>query len=423
MQESFENSHPGEVQMNVLRLRNLLPVTLVLFSITLVFVGATPLAAPAGDREGVAKTINALAFDLYPKLVHRNENLFFSPYSISAALAMTYAGARGDTQRQMAKVLHFARQGQGIHSLFGSFTRELTSSKLNGGQLKITNALWGQTGYPFLDAFVKLVGDNYGGALRLIDFKASPDKARRKINKWVENQTQEKIKDLIKPGLIDGSTRLVLTNAIYFKGMWSKKFDKGKTKETAFSLLDGAEIKVPMMRQTDKFGYMKGNGFQVLELPYGGDALSMVVLLPDKPRGIEEFERSVTREKLTAWLERLRRQKVAVYIPRFKISTPTYRLDSALKSLGMTDAFSLLRADFSGMTSKKDLYVSAVLHKGYVDVNEEGTEAAASTAVMMRLKSGRPSSIPEFRADHPFMFLIRHKSSNCILFLGRFCKP
>lgn len=402
--------------------RKLICVALVLFSLTLACIDEPPLAATAVEREGVPKAINDLAFDLYPKLVRGNENLFFSPYSISAALAMTFAGARAGTESQMAKVLHFARQGQGIHSFFGSFTRTLTGSELNGGGLKIANALWGQKTYPFLDGFVKPVTDNYGGGLRLIDFKGSPEKARHEINMWVENQTQEKIKDLIRPGIVDRFTRLILTNAIYFKGMWSARFEKHRTKEAAFSLADGAETRVPMMRLTDRFSYLKGAGFQVLELPYKGGALSMIVLLPDKSRGIEEFERSVTNEKLTEWLGRLRRQEVAVYLPRFKITTPTYRLDSALKSLGMTDAFSP-SADFSGMTSNKDLYISAVLHKGYVDVNEEGTEAAAATAVVMRMKGGGPGSIPEFKADHPFMFLIRHNRSNCILFLGRFCKP
>jgi serpin B len=378
---------------------------------------------------------NSFALELYAKLRAEQGNLFFSPYSISTALAMTYAGARGSTASQMAQVLHFPtpvdekagpspaamNRGQ-FDSAFGQIIKDLNEKGRKGGYtLTVANALWGQQGYGFLDEFLKSVEANYDGRLNEVDFVAATEKARKTINTWVEKQTKDKIKDLIPAGVLDSMTRLVLTNAIYFKGNWARQFKKDQTKDAPFTLADGRKVQAPMMNQTGQFRYTETETFQGLELPYVDNELSMIILLPKQFDGLSEFEKTLTAENLPQWLSRLFPREVIVSVPKFK-ATKQFSLASMLAAMGMKDAFTP-DADFSGMDGKKDLFISAVIHKAYVDVNEEGTEAAAATGVTMSLTSLGPSQTPVFRADHPFVFLIRDNRSGSILFIGRLMNP
>lgn len=388
------------------------------------------------NKEIIIKGNNEFAFDLYAKLRSTEGNLFFSPYSISTALALTYSGARGLTESQMAGVLHFpiiTKSGtklsstlipdrQQFASVFGKIIKDLNNRGEKGGyQLSVANALWGQKGYEFLEEFLELIKTNYDGQLNEVDFIKATESARQTINKWVEKKTNNKIQNLIQKGVLDSMTRLVLTNAIYFKGNWARQFKEDKTKDAPFTLADGEKIEAAMMNQTAEFGYMETDSFQGLELPYVDDELSMIILLPKKNDGLDEFEKTLTVENLSKWLNKLYKREVVVSVPKFKM-TSQFSLASVLKSMGLTDAFSS-NANFSGINGKRDLFISAVIHKAYVDVNEEGTEAAAATAVTIRLTSIGPSRTPVFKADHPFLFLIRDNHTNSILFIGRVMNP
>jgi len=391
----------------------------------------------SGEHVMVVQGNNKFALELYAKLQGGDGNLFFSPYSISTALAMTYAGARGQTASQMAEVLRFpvgtnrtmessaARllDPQRFASEFGELVKDLNARGQEGAyELSVANALWGQKGYGFLAGFLELIDKHYGGRLNEVDFAGATETARKTINAWVEKKTNEKIKNLIARGILDSMTRLVLTNAIYFKGNWARQFEEDRTKEAPFTLADGRKVDVAMMNQTAKFGYMEADTLQGLELPYVDDELSMIVLLPKEHDGLGELEEALTLENLAQWLSKLRKREVVVSVPKFKL-TSQFSLASVLKAMGMKDAFSG-SADFSGMNGKRDLFISAVIHKAYVDVNEEGTEAAAATAVTMKLTSVGPAARPPvFRADHPFLFLIHDNQSGSILFIGRVMNP
>jgi len=399
--------------------------------------GGAKQAGPDRDTKLVAEGNNRFALQLYQKLQDDKSNLFFSPYSISTALAMTYAGARGGTQEQMAQVLHFPTSKETLEKLSADqkpmtqeqfaqvFGKTIKDLNVRGGgdkyELRVANALWGQKDYKFLQVFVGSVEKQYGGTLRNVDFVAAAEQARQTINAWVAKQTNDKIKDLISPGVLDAMTRLVLTNAIYFKGNWASQFKKNQTQDQPFTLLDGTKVQVPMMNQQTRFGYAETDALQVLEMPYKGDELSMLILLPKKMDGIKALELGLTGESFSKWVGALRRRQVIVSVPKFKM-TSRFSLAQVLQSMGMTDAFSD-KADFSGMTGNRDLFISAVIHQAYVDVNEEGTEAAAATGVTMRLTSVGPDMTPVFRADHPFLFLIRDKTAGSILFLGRVMNP
>ena len=393
--------------------------------------------SPGEDARLIGQGNNRFALQLYQRLRDNEGNVFFSPYSISTALAMTYAGAKGRTQQQMAEVLCFPTS-KGVLEKPGAdqtpmsqeefarlFGRIIKDHNVRGGrktyELRVANALWGQRDYEFLAPFVKLVEDQYGGHLEQVDFVKTAEKARRTVNTWVEKQTNGKIKDLIGQGSLDAMTRLVLTNAIYFKGNWARQFKEDQTRDEPFTLLDGGKVQTPMMNQKATFGYAEVGTLQVLQMPYVGEELSMVVLLPKTAAGIGEFEKALTAENMSKWLGGIRNREVMVSMPKFKM-TSKFGLRDVLQSMGMTDAFTR-DADFSGMTARRDLFISAVIHQAYVDVNEEGTEAAAATGVTMKLLSARPDTVPVFRADHPFIFLIRHQTSGSILFLGRLMSP
>ena len=389
----------------------------------------------AGSAEAAKQLVvegnNMFALELYAKLRSQGGNLFVSPYSISTALAMTHAGARGRTASQMAQVLHFpaiaepsspGSDQRQFASAYGQIIKDLNKRGEKGAYtLNVANALWGQKGFGFRKEFLELVRTDFGGQLTEVDFVRAVEAARKTINTWVEKQTKGKIKDLIPAGVLDSMTRLVLTNAIYFKGNWARQFKKDQTQDAPFVLADGRRIETLMMNQTAQFGYTETETLQGLELPYVDRELSMIILLPKEPDGLSKLEEALTAENLSQWLARLNSREVVVSVPKFKVTTQ-FSLASVLKSMGMTDAFSD-GADFSGMDGKKDLFISAVIHKAYVDVNEEGTEAAAATGVTLKLTSFGPSETPVFRADHPFLFLIRDNKSGGILFIGRVMNP
>jgi len=377
-------------------------------------------ASPGGVKTEIAKANNAFALDLYARLSTRPGNLFFSPASISTALAMTYAGARGQTAQEMATTLHFKTEGQGMHPAFGALLRDLNKQgKGKGYRLSVANALWAQQGYSFLPEFVELTKTDYGAGVHDVDFVGATEAARQTINTWVEKQTEDKIKDLLPRGVIGSDTRLVLTNAIYFKGNWQTQFKKEQTRELPFQVAADQKVNAPFMNQSGKFKYLDGDTFQALELPYAGKDLAMIALLPKQPDGLAEFEKLLSAAKLVDLLHKMRETEVIMSLPKFKL-TSEFGLKETLSTMGMQLAFSS-SADFSGMDGKRDLFLSAVIHKAFVDVNEEGTEAAAATGVAVKALAMRVK--PIFRADHPFLFLIQDQQSGSILFLGRLANP
>ena len=374
------------------------------------------------DKAALVKGNNEFAFDLYGKLRAEKGNLFLSPYSISAALGMTSAGARGDTLKQMEKTLHLPVEQTRLHPAFGALLQDTRAGK--GYQLAVANAVWCQTNLPIRDDFLTTNETYYKARPTGLDFRARTEEARQSINAWVEKQTQDKIKELLKPGVLKTETRMVLTNAIYFKGDWDKQFDKKLTQDQPFQTAAG-KVAVPLMQRTGRYKYLDGDGFQTLEMPYANQELSMLVFLPKQVDGLAEFEKSLTSEKLKAWQDQLREREVRVYLPRFKV-TAEFQLNEVLQALGMSDAFDQTRANLTGITTVEKLFISAVIHKAFVDVNEEGAEAAAATAVVI----AAPRSLPPpptppaiFRADHPFFFAIRDNRSGSILFAGRLMNP
>ena len=371
----------------------------------------------------ISASNNAFGIDLYKKLITEERgNIFISPYSISSALAMTYAGARGNTEKQMAKVLYFNLPQEDIHKAFSSLNAYFNSPN-KSYQLAIANALWGQANYPFQKEFINLLNKYYEAGFNEVDFvnDENREKARLTINKWVEDKTNNKIKELIHPEDISALTRLILVNAIYFKGKWQNQFDPKETRDMPFNLENKKKINVPMMHQEGKFNYTEDEKVQVLELPYSEKELSMVIFLPKEGISLSDFEKELSIERVNKLLSNLSQEKVDVYIPKFKMEK-RYILNKILIDLGMSDAFDMMLADFSGMTESKDLYISKVIHQSFVEVNEEGTEAAAATAVIMSGKSIAPMII-EFKADRPFLFIIRDIKTNTILFMGRFVEP
>lgn len=410
----------------------------------LVVVSGLPTTAAAGDEKGgtpltaatnkttpaeaaVVEGNTRFALDLYARLRERPGNLFFSPYSLSTALAMTAAGARGETARRMAEVLHLPADPAQAGAGFGALVARVNGP---GGQepgadtLVAANALWLRAGQAFLPGFLETVQTRYAAGLFPVDFAADPEAARETINRWVEIQTRDKIRDLIGAGVLRKDTSVVLTNAIYFKGAWRSPFQESRTrKDATFHAAGGRDLTVPMMAQTGSFAYLDGGTFQAVELPYQGDGRVMTVLLPKEADGLGALEGSLTEASLAGWLQGLAGRRVNLEVPRFRLSQG-FDVRDALEALGMADAFDPARADFSGMTGRRDQALSAVLHKAFVEVNESGTEAAAATAVVMKMTMAAAQPPPvTFRADHPFLVLIRDRESGSVLFLGRVVDP
>ncbi|HEY41789.1 MAG TPA: serpin family protein [Dehalococcoidia bacterium] len=381
---------------------------------------------PETDLDLLVEGNCAFAFDLYKTLRDEEGNLFYSPYSISIALAMTYAGARGETEQQMAETLKFLLAQEDLHPAFNSLDILLAQrgegaegKDDQGFRLNIVNAIWGQKDYAFLDEFLDVLAENYGAGLRLVDFINETEKSRVTINDWVSDQTEGRIEDLIPQGIITVLTRLVLTNAIYFNAAWEYPFEEEATYNGPFYLLDGGEVTVPLMRQTESFGYTGGDGYQAVELPYDGHELSMVILLPEEGQ-FEVFEGLLDAELVAAIIEDLDSQEVALTMPKFEFESE-FGLKQALAAMGMPIAFTDA-ADFSGMTGVRDLHIADVIHKAFVSVDEAGTEAAAATAVIMEL-TAMPAEPVEVTIDHPFIFLIRDIETGTILFVGRVVNP
>ncbi len=339
---------------------------------------------------------------------------------------MTYAGARGQTAQQMASVLGFTLPDDRLHPAFGELLQDLTAPR-DGYQLSIANRLFGQASYPFESSFLDTTDRNYGAPLEPLNFNGDPDSARGRINKWVEDQTNNKIRDLMPKGSVTSDTRLVLTNAIYFNGKWKYRFDANATHNDTFFDAGGSSSQVPMMSQLHSFQYAEQPTYQMLEMPYAGDDLSMVVLLPKERDGLASVERSLSADGLQAGLDALRSTTVNVELPKFKFDS-SFELSKALADMGITDAFDPDQADFSGMVDPaiEQLYIGVALHKAFIDVNEEGTEAAAATAIgMMKATSAFMNPFPPttFIADHPFLFALRDNHTGSLLFMGRVVAP
>jgi len=380
--------------------------------------GATPK-----DIVDVTEANNKFAFDLYSKYKSDEGNVFFSPYSISTALAMTYEGARGTTAEEMRSVFYFPEDAEARRAGYARLYNSINAGSKDY-KLSTANALWAQKDYPFIEEYFSTIKNYYGGGVTNLDFVTETEKSRVTINKWVEDQTNDKIKYIIPPGTLDSMTRLVLTNAIYFKGEWAVQFEKKNTAEDDFKVSPTNNAKVQMMSLTGKnakFDYAETEDLQMIELPYEGDELSMIILLP-KENDVSVAESYLTAQKMSELYAQKKEKQVRLYLPRFKFDTK-YFMAEDLKEIGMPTAFSDF-ADFSGMTGNNDLQISDVIHQAFVEVNEEGTEAAAATVVTMKLgSSGLSEQIPVFKVDHPFIFMITEKSTGSILFIGRVSNP
>ena len=388
------------------------------------------ITSPAVSQTDEATLVagnDAFAFDVYKYLRAGDGNIFFSPYSLSEVLAMTYGGARGNTEKEMAAALEFQLPQDKLHLAFDALDLALASRGQGAKgkdqqpfRLHVVNAIWGQTGFDFLPSYLELLAENYGSGLRILDFQKNPESSRVAINNWVAQQTEQKIKDLIPEGSITDMTRLVLTNAIYFNAAWLNQFDKNSTKPGDFTLKNGSKVSVPMMHEQESFNYSSGDGYQVVELPYDGNELSMVILLPDQGK-FDSFEASLTGQSVTGIIQGMKSRTVQLSMPKFT-TEQSFGLKSALTSLGMKDAFAPGLADFSGMDGKKDLYIQDVVHKAFIAVDEAGTEAAAASGVIVGT-TAVPSDIVKLDINRPFIYLIHDIQTGTILFLGRVMNP
>ena len=424
-----EDTSKGQAVKRILRI-GLLALPVALFGLAVGCRRAAdepepPIDVPAEDLKSLADGNNAFAVDLYKKVAEKQAgNLVLSPYSVSSALAMTYAGAKGPTADEMRTALHFTLPPEKLHPAFGGLTDSLqTAGKKRSYQLDIANALWTQQGMTLVPEFRDTTSRSYHAGVREVDFGRS-EATRETINKWVEERTQDRIKDLLKPGSLGADTRMVLTNAIYFKGDWKRGFDKARTHDAEFEKTSGAKSKVRMMWQKgDKETKSRACDtaeWQWLELPYLGDRLSMVFMLPSKRCGLREAEAGLTVAKIQEGLDGLKETGIDIALPRFKFES-RFELKPPLTDLGMRKAFDDREADFSSMTPDERLHIAKVIHGGNVEVDEVGTVAAAATHVEVVKMSATISR--GFRADHPFLFLIRDANSGNILFIGRVADP
>lgn len=374
----------------------------------------------AGDAASAAADVNRFAVALQRKLPAPEANLVYSPFSISAALSMTLAGARGETEAQMISALQLRDSPASVHAAMKELLGVLNKTA-PGDKLAIANALWPQRGAPILPEFRSVTRESYLAEAREVDFQRSAEPSRLEINRWVGEHTGGKILELLKPGVITAMTRLVLTNAVYFKGTWAAEFSPRLTRDEPFYPTGGASVSVPMMHREGRYGYLEDGAVQVLEMPYQGNRLAMVVLLPARKDGLAQLEAGISAEQLERWTAGAMYRRVDVTLPRFKMQT-SFSLNEALAQLGMKNAFSNA-ADFSGINASRNLYLSAVVHEAVIEVNEEGTEAAAATGGVINITSAETSRPAVFRADHPFFYLIRDRQTKCIVFAGRVANP
>jgi serpin B len=366
--------------------------------------------------------INAFAGDLFAQVKSDKGNVFVSPFSIETALAMTAAGAKGTTLDQMRKVLRLPDDAD------DRFQKLMAAINPAGAkrpyELATANAIWAQKGMPWRDEFKNRVAGPYASTFKEVDFRTNPDAVRVECNDWVTKQTRNKIKDILGSRDVNASIRMLLANAIYFKGTWTDQFDKKATQDAPFTKADGSKVTVPLMHRSGRYSYAESGDVQAVSLPYKGNELSMLVLLPKTPDGIGKLQDSLTGATLAEWAGKVKPEPdVRVFLPRFKAET-RYELTKELSAMGMPDAFNDAKADFSGMQSGPErLCIGFVIHKAFVDVNEEGTEAAAATVVGIRLAAAAPHQPKIFRADHPFLFAIMHNPTKTALFLGRLSDP
>jgi serpin B len=371
---------------------------------------------------------NAFAFALYHQFPPDGSNVFYSPYSVSLALAMTYAGAEGETAEQMAQALHFLLPADRLHPAFNKLALELDSRSHAEDlkpdqefQLNVANSLWGQSGFHFEQDYLDALARNYSAGMRLVDYANDAEAARREINDWVSDATKQKIKDIIPKGALDALTRLVLANAVYFKAAWLHPFEPDATQPGPFHRTDGTTVDVPMMHEQAALRSMQGDGYRAVELPYAGRQLSMLVLLPGEGE-FDEVESRLDSELVESTLDALTPGEVILTMPKFEFEWSLGLVDG-LAALGMQEAFNPDSADFSGMDGKRDLYLTDILHKAFVAVDEAGTEAAAATVVIVAATSIQPTPPMEFTVDRPFFFLLRDNPTGTILFVGKVMNP
>ncbi|MCX6286166.1 MAG: serpin family protein [Bacteroidetes bacterium] len=384
-----------------------------------------PLSISAQNIQGIVEGNNKFAFKLFNELKNSNsQNLFYSPFSISTALAMTYAGARGETALQMSRTLDFPSGGK-FHSDYKYLMEKLKQGSGGSITLDIANGLWAQKDFKFLDSYFELVTSNYSSKLNNVDFKDEMERetTRKSINTWVEQITRDKIKNLISPADLDSQTRLVLVNAIYFYGDWANAFEKQETRPRDFFLSGQVPVNVPFMNERGRYNYFEDTEIQAIEIPYKDNTASMVIFLPNKKEGMDEFEKSFGYKYYADVITAFQSTDVSLSLPKFK-TTYKILLAGTLAKMGMPLAFSKDDADFSGMTGNDTLYISEVIHQAFINVDEKGTEAAAATAVIMEAKIANPfPQMKFFNADHPFIFLIKDNSTGSILFMGKIMNP
>lgn len=398
---------------------------LMLLAAALLAVGMNCLqaGAPSSEARSLASRNRKFAIALYKEIGKIEGNVFFSPYGASTSLAMTYAGARGRTAEQMAAVLRFEGFEGDLHPVMREIEGRVAEvNDREFVELRVANSLWPRVGHPLLAEYLELISENYGADVTQLDFAGAPDESRLLINKWVSDETKGRIKNLIPEGGIDFRTALILANAVYFKGEWKQKFRQADTEIMPFHVSPEDTVWVPMMSLEHEFRYGANRLAQVLSMPYAGHDVSMIALLPMDGVSLDELESSLTAESIGLWVMATEYIKVRVSMPRFRFES-SYRLDRALADIGMKDAFDARRADFSGMDGRRpNLFISAVHHKGFIEVNEEGTEAAAATAVELKTIGITPGPTV-FHADRPFLFIIWESATSSILFMGRVADP
>jgi serine protease inhibitor len=389
--------------------------TLKILLATLASAGT--LMATATFADDLVTGHNGFAFDLYQAISPGGDNIFFSPLSISSALSMTYAGAKNQTAAEMQKVMHLPANEKTLHEGNRVLQQLLEKNLDAGSQMHLANSLWPDRSENLLDSFVQCLKENYGAETQSLDFRNNPDEAAAAINKWVEEKTKGRIVDLLQPGDLTTDTRLVLANAIVFDGKWQQAFDPAKTRPLSFRLADGNLVQVQGMVQKDDFRFAQMDNFKLLEVPFSGLETSLLIAMPDDAAALEELESNLNPDLIDQWLAGMRVREISLTMPRFEMD---YRVDLAkvLVRMGMEDAFQS-SADFSGMTGDKSLFISKVIHQATLKVHEEGAEAAAATAVVME----KLSESMGFRVDRPFLFMIRHRETGTILFLGRLMNP
>ena len=387
---------------------------------------ATPPSSSAAAAP-LATASNTFGFDLWSRVRGAPGNLSISPASISTALAMTWGGAKGDTAAEMKQALRLGVDADAAMTGWGQLAAAL-QDRSRSLVLRIANRLFGEETYRFEAAYLEKTRAAYGAPLEAIDFAKAPEPARAHINKWVADQTEQRIKDLLPPRSIVSDTRLVLVNAIYFLADWKDPFEKHATREQPFTVAPGKTRPAMLMVRRGSYRMAKADGVSVLELPYAGGDAAMLVVLPDRVDGLEAVEKTLDAAKLAAWTQALAPQELLVWLPRFVVDPPAaMELSKPLQALGMARAFDRERADFTAIANPPKpadrLYIGAVFHKAFVKVDEKGTEAAAATAVAMPRGGGAPRPVPEFKADHPFLFFIVDKASGLVLFMGRVAEP